>query len=608
MNRFLPIFLLCLLLTGCGAKAPVASAQTPVLAEPAPTVPSGHYEPGSPSEAITHGALKTYPLDSSQVTGIFPLGNRLLLLSGEETTLLTVLEASSLTALNSMELPFHLDPGDPSLALGSDRISCYDPVHKVTLVLSETLAEVQRIPAPAGLQGVPILSFEDNTLYYCTAQGVWGWDQSSGLHRKIAEMTFSGQQLAGVSQSGTVLTCRIPEEENVRTLLLSSRTGEILYEQTGIVTLSGKKDSCLADLPAGLSRSLIWWNAKRAPQLFLPGDPSARCYFLEDQAAAVTVAATSGGYALDAYDLPSGTRRASLAWETCTTLTGLTGTADGSVFLLGFDPDYGCHALYRWDFPSDFSDNQVYCFPWDADPEKRNACESYAQELEERFGIEILLGQEAIQTQPWNYDLEPERHPAVIQRELELLDQRLSQLPDPILKDTAGHFTSLKLCIVRSIRGTAESGDTSLTPQLQFHQDRNAYVVITSGAYSGESLYHGLFLCMETHLLTDSLALDRWDKQNPPDFSYGTHSPDSLYLQEEDRAFLDLRAMAFPREDRAGILTAAMLPGNQSLFHPWRMQRKLTTLCKGIREAYDLEDDPRVFPWEQYLFTPLAPQ
>ena len=60
--------------------------------------------------------------------------------------------------------------------------------------------------------------------------------------------------------------------------------------------------------------------------------------------------------------------------------------------------------------------------------------------------------------------------------------------------------------------------------------------------------------------------------------------------------------MSFPREDRARILEYAMTPGNEAVFASETMQRKLATLCQGIRQAFDLEAD-QICLWEQYLIT-----
>ena len=45
----------------------------------------------------------------------------------------------------------------------------------------------------------------------------------------------------------------------------------------------------------------------------------------------------------------------------------------------------------------------------------------------------------------------------------------------------------------------------------------------------------------------------------------------------------------------------------ESYFQSAPMQAKLRTLCVGIRKAFDLEEKPEVYRWEQYLHEPLDP-
>ena len=65
--------------------------------------------------------------------------------------------------------------------------------------------------------------------------------------------------------------------------------------------------------------------------------------------------------------------------------------------------------------------------------------------------------------------------------------------------------------------------------------------------------------------------------------------------------------MSFPKEDRARIMEYACMDGNESYFTSKTMQKKLRTLCHGIREAYGLADHPEALLWEQYLESPLHP-
>ena len=134
-------------------------------------------------------------------------------------------------------------------------------------------------------------------------------------------------------------------------------------------------------------------------------------------------------------------------------------------------------------------------------------------------------------------------------------------------------------------------------------------MVIPTGTYSEQALYHELYHVMETHILTESTALDQWEALNPGNFSYSQNLEESeIYLQGQTRAFVDHYSMVYPKEDRARFFENAILSGKQPVFQSEYMQRKLTAICTGIREAYRLKKHPEVLPWEQYLINPLVPK
>ena len=64
--------------------------------------------------------------------------------------------------------------------------------------------------------------------------------------------------------------------------------------------------------------------------------------------------------------------------------------------------------------------------------------------------------------------------------------------------------------------------------------------------------------------------------------------------------------MFSPSEDRARIMEYAMKPGNEEVFRSEYMQKKLKTLCTGIREAFGLKESSEQYLWEQYLENPIA--
>ena len=58
--------------------------------------------------------------------------------------------------------------------------------------------------------------------------------------------------------------------------------------------------------------------------------------------------------------------------------------------------------------------------------------------------------------------------------------------------------------------------------------------------------------------------------------------------------------------DRSRVFWQAMEPDNSAMFQSETMQNKLNMLCRGIRDAWRLEDKKDVYPWEQYLTEPIA--
>lgn len=606
---FIFIGLTCLLLGGCGRSLPSQTLST----EEAP-VSSEEPQAGSAPQVYYDGALQISSPGISNATGLYAFGDGLLVLSGTETTTLTLLSEDGLTSTASVTLPFLLDPEDPSLRLGEGYLSYFDPTEQETVVLDASGHQVSHIPAPEGLQGVPILSGDRNCLYYCTSDGIRVWDLETGLRRRIKEMAAPGQHLTGLALRDTVLACATDSG----TSLLSTENGRLLYEASGEVKLSGEKGRYCLSTPLGLGEALLCGEEGGAPQLFLPEDAAGRCYFLPSRAGAVTHARREENR-LDYYDLRTGRRVSTLVLSANLVPMDVADTPSGALYLLAELSDIHSCILLRWEVGPEnalaVQDETNYLTPWQTadhpDTAAWTQCSAYASQLRGKYGISILIGEDAARVQPWDYSLEPETQPGILLRELQSLEKRLSRFPASILLQTASHFSSLNLCIVRSVTGTAESGNPKPAAGTQFLDGTDAYVVITAGKYGEQALYHELFHAMETHIFTNSSALDQWSKLNPQEFFYTYGVSDTAdypetWLMGEYRAFLDTYAMTFPKEDRSRIFEAAMEPGNKETFQPWMMQRKLKTICLGIREAYGLSESPETYPWEQYLDFSLA--
>ncbi len=570
---------MCLLLMGC---APAQEPTIPPQTQPPETQVLPVFTPVQETLDRT-----VFSLPERNVHGMLPFGRELLLFSGHGATTLTLHRADTLEVIAQLPLDFQLEATDPSLQFHNGSLSFFDPTSREIRVLDSRLQPVSRIAMPEDMTGTPILSELRTTVYYCISTGLLAWDQESGIHRTIKDMAYASQTVTGLHLNGTILQCRIEDDGQVRTLFLSADTGRLLEERTGEISLMTQDGRFYAQLPDGF-QALSLFGTAEDPQLFLPEEDTH--WFLPKANAAVT--ADSQG-TLFWYDLDGGVCRGSFSLDVRQRPRGFAWDPTGTVSILACDPADDCDKIYRWQIPQAGIPSDAVS-PYGA--EDLTVCRAYASQLSETYGLEICIGTDAVAVEPWDYAFRAEIQPQILIRELRQLDQRLSQYPAAALEQTIGHFSSVKLCLVRQITGKSAKGLAAATG-IQFQEDGNVYVVIATGPYSEQALYHEWFHVMETHILVSSTALDHWETLNPRSFSYGT--PAEKYLQSEGRAFVDTYSMTSAKEDRARIFENAMLPERADLFDPAIMEKKLKRICLGIREAYGLEDE--ILPWEQYL-------
>ena len=610
MKKALCLILTCLLLSGCAAQPDTdVTAPATVQTVPAETEARRLYVPEHPLEQAAPGALRIYPL-RQQAHGILAMGSNLLTLCGIDTTVLTLLTGEDLMVSATAELSFRLDENAPSLRVGSDALSYFDPVRRETVILSDRLKDVGRIAAPEGLVGTPILSADRSTLYYCTPTAIRAWNLETGIRRCVKELSYENQELTGLHQEDTIIQCRIMKDGEVSTLFLAADTGRLLKEVPGDVALETHASGYYASVPEGPVRLQLFGQAGEEARLLTPGDVYADCYYLESQRRVVAV---TGQEILNCYDLETGLRCASLTLNDGYAFVSLTACEADAVYLLLKDRA-GDGLICRWDLYADASrtkDTHSYVGPRytedDPDSAALAQCQTEAARLSEKHGIQVLIWRDPLSIMPWDYEFEPEYLAPVLSRELSELDRRLSYYPAEILAGIREHFSDLTICLVRSIQGSTESGSLEKATGVQFFQESRAYIAIAVGQYAERALYHELYHVMETRLLTDSTALDRWDALNPAGFSYdldytaNQSRKGDEYLQPDTRAFIDTYSMSFPKEDRARIMECAMSDGNEGLFRSNVMQAKLRCLSNAIREAYGLKKSTETFRWEQYL-------
>jgi len=622
MKRLIGILLAVLMLCGCAVQPPETEPPTvPTTEYVPPTEPSGSYLPDSEAELQSGGAVRAYPMTEENCYAIAMAGEDVLLFSGLDQTVLTRLAGENLYTVAQTQLDLCLSPDDPGFRITENGITYYDSGDRSLVYLDEKLQEVSRVTLPADMTGSPILSEDRLKLYYCTQEAIRVLDLETGLDRLLKQMAYPEQQLEDILMDDSILLCSIQEAKGETALFVSTETGELLCQRDHDLVVSSWENKFYVRLPEGILQTYLFGTPGEQLRMLNLPEQDATVFYLESRDAAVTSAVVLGNVTLDYFRLDNGLRSGSV------TLTGIpapccmeTGAESGLIYFLCDDTSNGERMLYRWDpkfSPTGDEANytSVRYTLMEPDTVGLEMCALRAQQLNERYGVQILVGMDAVAVEPWDYELYPEYQVPAIQMMLDEMERILAVYPDGFFQTLSQQSNQhpVKICLVRSLTGSPESGSLDSAHGIQFWYEDDVYIAIAVGDMLRQTFCHEIFHVIETCVLSHSNAYDNWDDLNPEGFAYdydyiaNLNRDGAQYLQAENRAFIDTYSMSYPKEDRARIMEYAVMEGNESYFASKTMQEKLRTLCKGIREAFDLRQYPNELLWEQYLQKPLVP-
>lgn len=618
MKRIFPLLLTVLLLCGCTQENHSATETT--APSTAATEALGLYDPDSPLGAATGGAVRVYPLSSDTSCGIQPMGDSVLVLRQEETTVLTKLSGDILYPTASVTLDILISFEDPSVQVSDKGVTYYDEMTQELVFLDTSLKEVSRFPLPGDILGTPILSTDRKSLYYCTGDSLRVLDLETKLDKLLKEMRFSYQAPVGLHCSDRIVECNTLDSAGqwVR-LFISVENGQTIQESRTVQKLSTAQSSYFAVNADGAYLEMLYGSIGQEPQaLSYSGVQSEAVPLLERNSLILIAPAGDDAFTLDHYDLTTGKRTAALELSGVGRPYSFCTDTVGYIYFLGCDATSGTDAIYRWlldETPT--GDEAIYfttrCSAASPDWDGLTHCAEIADEISQRHGVQILLWQDAIGVQPPDYTLEAEYQVPLILDCLERLDQALAQYPTGFLKKAAIGTDSgvLRICLVRSIYGDSSLGSLDQAFGLQFWDDNeDAYVCLVASSDLSQRVHHELFHVIDNRVLSTCSAYDTWSDLNPEGFEYDYNYLRNLSRKDEDlisgddAAFIDLYSMSFPKEDRARIMEYAMMDDCADIFASPTLQKKLSQLCLGIRQAFNLEVSGGTYLWEQYLQNP----
>lgn len=621
------LVLTMLLLCGCDSPqvsgVPTEESTIPVSSATEPTEAPGLYDPGSPLEQATQGALHIFPLDTRQAAGIRFMGEDILLFSGNHRTRLTCLSGENRHIAAEVSLTCLLDPEDPIVTVDENGVTYFDPLTRELVFLDKQLREQDRIPLNIRYLGNLGLSPDRRQLYYLTEDSLRVRDLETGTDRILSQMCFPQQRLEALHCNGSIIQCSaVYSDGSWNSLFFCAETGDIRYETPEDVKLWTCGDFYFTARPDGWYQELISGSDHFGPSVLVPPDPYSGLEPVPELQRILLYDSAQDNTNLDCYNLGSGTHRSHLSLPGCYYPVSVQPDPSGeALWFLVFDSQSQTDMLCRWSLEHSATGDSSHYLQSRYSRENPDeaglaACAALAAEISRKHGVDIRIGEEAVAEQPWDYFFVSEYQVPLIEHSLEELDRILSIYPEGFLKKAASETGSGKLilCLVRSIHGNTNTGALDSATGLQFWDDRaNAYLAITPDGAMAQNLHHELFHILDSRVLSSCSVYDDWNSLNPSDFHYDNSYAANLLRSDwelttgDTQYFIDLYSMSFPKEDRARIMEYAMLPGQAHLFRTEAMQSKLRQLCWGIRVAFDLELSLDVLPWEQYLTEPLTP-
>lgn len=621
MKRIFALFLaLLMILCGCAQNVSdptqqESSVSTTPSTEPIPPARPdfGLYEPGSTVETQTGGAVKYFPLEGMDYYAVEPMGDGLLLFSGDDATTLTLLREESDPV--TVELDCYLYP-DCTLRISEEGVCYFDNVTSEIVVLSPSLQEISRTPMPEDLVATPALSGDGKWAYYFSNSALRCFELDTGISRLLRDSVFAVQQIWGLHFDDTVLECFVLDGDQNQCLFVSTQTGELLESYNTYPELETAGDQYFAEyFDSHLSQYLTGKRGEK-PLSLQPGHSEVMIKPMLNVGGVLGIDYDDTGVALNYYDLDSSLCSAQTrlegvglpAWTMADQSTGL-------IWVLAHDLNRTKQAMYCWDTPLSPSGNETsYLTPYytASEPDKAGLTEiaKQAKALGEKYGVRIRVWEEAGKVQPDDYTFELEYLVPVYEKYLPALEKTLSAFPEGFLKKLGKSSSNgvVTISLVRQLLGNNALGSLTTANGVHFWHDGSGYIAVPMGETEiDQNLFHEIFHAIDSYVMAECVAYDNWPDLNPDefiyDYSYVTNQfrEDYQYLEDETRAFIDMYSMSYPKEDRARIFEYAMMEGNENFFQSDVMQLKLKTLCKGIREAFNLKKYTDPLPWEQYL-------
>lgn len=610
MARCLGVLLvLALLLCGCAGQSVETPASTGSSVGPDLSAPTGLYVPQSAVELNTNGAVRSFRLEDIEYFDCAVVGEELILMHvSEGVGMFTLYGGETLEKIQSVTLGANVAPTRAQMQINDQGIGYFDSQAKAVVFLNHDFVEIGRMYLPQEITGGAWLTPDWKSVYFCTEKGIQTMDMQTGISRLLLEQKAFSQEITGGFGNGEFLRYVLEITEGQKeTILIDAKTGMAMQKGAYLGDLiTQDQQYFLPQVVRGVRQ--LRFGDEQTHQVFWPAEVTAEPVMLFANNAMMMVETADQQTNLTYYNLENGKHFADVTLEGVTEVWGIRGDGKGGVWLFVRDTE-NVQWLYHWNCAkSRVMDPEQYSEPlYSLETPNTEGLAQVAQnakELGNKFGIEILTWQDAVATAPADQFYTAEHMTQIYDYYLPRLEQALSIFPEGMFEKVAD---TLQIALVKEIAGEPAWGTLAQTDCVQSWDGDTAVVAVTLTEDFEQNLYHGIYLALETRVLSKSSALYEWYVHNPSDFTYDNdyitnlNRWDTTYITGDSMYFIDLFSMSYAKEDRATIFEYACMPDNAEYFQTNAMQRKLNQICKGIREAYGLKKVDTTFLWEQYL-------
>lgn len=287
-------------------------------------------------------------------------------------------------------------------------------------------------------------------------------------------------------------------------------------------------------------------------------------------------------------------------------------SGDGSGYYFLMEDYLNSKSLMFWDTGKSTEGEPLGLAPIPPESEQMSLLREQAQELEQEYGVDILLGDQC-QTEYMDFTADLTEDYEAISSELDELETALRGYPE-------GFFRQLRYYDVQGVRihlvgalhpdegsGREEGSYAAFTYPGETHFIVAADIFSSNTATYYHEFSHNIDLYLDycaTVPETTGYSEAQWQALNPSDFWY-THdymSEFDILPDEYNAYFIDSYSTITPTEDRARVMEYAMDEYNDWIFDSHApLREKLRYYCACIREAFDTTGWPETTLWEQYL-------